>query len=548
MKILLKHNPTTNQLIFIYLIFILPLFFTSTVSLAALGPQLIKDINPDGRSDIYSLSAGNGRLFFSAKDETNIRQIWTSDGTAAGTVQMTDIDSSIYGIQLSYKIYLAVNNIYYFHLRRWSDNEYELWRSDGTVAGTFKLIDLPDVIDSGIRTVGAGGLYYFVPWSDKVYGRELWVSDGSVSGTRMVKDINPGTYSSSPHNLIKVNNKLYFLSANDLWTSDGTSAGTKLVANFEEGRYDDMRSISNVNGIIYLSYLNNSGYELWRHDSNSGQTVIVKNFSGLRSESTAYAAVGDILYFVAKGINSDAFDLWKSDGSPGGTVMVRNIGETNASYTDWHLTNVDGTLFFKANDGTHGWELWKSDGTASGTFMLKDINDTSYSSKLNCFTAVGDTLFFIYEKTSYVKTLWMSDGTEAGTIETNMGVDNLKCPVNFNGQLYFYGADRTTKDYSTELYRYNLSSNIPAAPEVKVSANGTRVNISWHVMPNSDGYTLSYAPYPFTGPETIASVELGNVSSLSAELWSGAAFYIVVQSSNSGALSGYSNVELFIIK
>ena len=42
--------------------------------------------------------------------------------------------------------------------------------------------------------------------------------------------------------------------------------------------------------------------------------------------------------------------------------------------TPGNLTNVNGTLFFTANDGTHGYELWKSDGTAAGTVLVKDIN------------------------------------------------------------------------------------------------------------------------------------------------------------------------------
>ena len=43
-----------------------------------------------------------------------------------------------------------------------------------------------------------------------------------------------------------------------------------------------------------------------------------------------------------------------------------------------NLTDVNGTLFFAADDGTHGDELWKSDGTAAGTVLVKDINPGSY--------------------------------------------------------------------------------------------------------------------------------------------------------------------------
>ena len=55
--------------------------------------------------------------------------------------------------------------------------------------------------------------------------------------------------------------------------------------------------------------------------------------------------------------------------------LVKDINPGSASFRlPASLTNVGGTLFFSADDGTHGSELWKSDGTAAGTVLVKDIN------------------------------------------------------------------------------------------------------------------------------------------------------------------------------
>ena len=68
-----------------------------------------------------------------------------------------------------------------------------------------------------------------------------------------------------------------------------------------------------------------------------------------------------------------AFELWKSDGTAAGTVMVKDINPGSGNSAPLSLTNVNGKLYFAANDGADGDELWKSDGTAAGTLMVKDI-------------------------------------------------------------------------------------------------------------------------------------------------------------------------------
>jgi ELWxxDGT repeat protein len=79
---------------------------------------------------------------------------------------------------------------------------FELWRSDGTSDGTFLVADInPGRADSAPfrdqRMVAVGGVLYF-PANDGVHGSELWRTDGTPAGTRLVEDVNPGPLGSGP--------------------------------------------------------------------------------------------------------------------------------------------------------------------------------------------------------------------------------------------------------------------------------------------------------------------------------------------------------------
>src|SRR5262245_47463920 len=83
-----------------------------------------------------------------------------------------------------------------------------------------------------------------ITWNDRWYftatdpdhGRELWRTDGTPAGTTLVADINPGAGSSDPGQFATMNGYLYFAATNpyeggrELWRTDGSAAGTKLVA------------------------------------------------------------------------------------------------------------------------------------------------------------------------------------------------------------------------------------------------------------------------------------------------------------------------------
>jgi trimeric autotransporter adhesin len=115
------------------------------------------------------------------------------------------------------------------------------------------------------------------------------------------------------------------------------------------------------------------------------------------------------VYFAATAADGTARELWKSNGTEAGTVMVKDI-KPGASSSPSYITNVNGTLYFAANDGVHGTELWKSDGTEAGTVMVKDINPSGGSFPED-LTNVNGALYFTADDGVHGPELWVCKTT-----------------------------------------------------------------------------------------------------------------------------------------
>ncbi len=95
------------------------------------------------------------------------------------------------------------------------DHGPELWRSDGSTAGTWMVRDLhPGPDGSRIEEVFAGGGRLYFGADDGEHGVELWQSDGTEAGTVRLSDLNPGPASSFPRDFQRTEGALYF-SADD---------------------------------------------------------------------------------------------------------------------------------------------------------------------------------------------------------------------------------------------------------------------------------------------------------------------------------------------
>ncbi len=332
-------------------------------------PMLVRDIEPrsDGDRQLVAdpfVSLGGRAVFFlqsNGFEETpRLRELWTTNGTESGTERLRSFAGDL--------ISLGGNGrVTFFALRDDDNPDWQLWRTDGTGAGTF---DLKVTLGNpGSRSLYQGRLV-FAGCTLQV-GCEPWTSDGTPAGTRTLRDLVPGAASSIPHELTAAGGRLYFL-ADDalgpaLWATDGTSPGTQRVATLP-----------------------------------------------LFSQSHDLTAAGDRIFFVDGGFGSLHTSLWTSDGTAAGTRPVPPFDRAGGNGLG--ITSLVGafgdSLLFSGFDRAHGLHLWKTDGTPRGTLRL-----TSYTPPRDSFpspltgSAVGGR--FVFQ--GFDRRLWSTRGTRAST-------------------------------------------------------------------------------------------------------------------------------------
>lgn len=343
-----------------------------------------------------------------------------------------------------------------------------------------------------LRLIGSA-LYFSA--DDGKTGLELWKSDGTEAGTVQVKDIRAGSSASNPENLIDVNGTLFFIANNgtngkEVWKSNGTASGTSLVKDiFPKAGSSNPVHLTNVNGILFFAANDGThGYELWKTDGTSAGTTLLKDIRAeakVSSSPDKLAAAGDVLFFSAQD-PIHGRELWKSDGTAEGTVLVKDIrAGTSASNID-NTTGMNGVAYFTATDGISGQELWRSDGTEAGTYLLKDMTpgaagshgEVVFSHKMGNFKAINNYLFYTaYASDNYY--IWKSDGTTEGTVVVEPchgpGIGQPRPQFTLIGNSIFYF--NTESDY----YTYGLS---------RMNADGTAPQIIYEL--SIDGYDYDY--------------------------------------------------------
>jgi ELWxxDGT repeat protein len=444
----------------------------SIVTAAAQTPILIKDLNPSAgsaceshhyKSD-YFVQMKNGKIFFPTCPFDGFAYV--TDGSSAGTTWLNAPNLQLNTGANQYQVYDPTTDKIFFSGRgaSFAEPDIELWTTDGTVAGTSKVKDI------GAGTASAG-VEYLTAHKGKIYfscsvgsNSGFWVSDGTAAGTLKIKAATNLVIK----NIKSIDGKLYFLQSQsgstfdyDLWESDGTAAGTKkaLSTTSTQGTVQDF-VVTPLGFYVTTRAFGNKELKLL----NTTTKTLTPLYNGAKGDAGLPLHFKGKDYFIAKNWDGNQ-ELYTTDATEAGTKSM--VAFTSSYPFGQNFMVAESFFAFAGKTDNAGAELWVSDGTVAGTKLI-DLNKGKENSTPGDFCRVGNTIYFAADVTDAAgkllgRELMQTDGTAAGTklvADIYPGTDNssptLLQMVNIGGKpnLIFFAANDKTN--GAEPYRLEV--------------------------------------------------------------------------------------------
>jgi ELWxxDGT repeat protein len=405
------------------LLFTLVCLVAACSSYAQPWAQLVKDACAGAcNTETFYHYTLNNKIYFRGSDAVNGHELWTSDGTGAGTTMVKDLTPAI-GESTDLGPFTECNNKLYFNgrLPGATGSLSNVYVTDGTANGSFSFTDAENY---GLF-VPFNNEMYFIGWSPNQ--SSLFKTDGTISGTLPLHS-NANAGPAKIDYSVVFNGKLFLGlqlgSEQGLFATDGTQTGTEMI--FNAGLVSSIRILNNK--MYFFARPTPSVTKLYESDGTLTGTHELLQKDLLFSDLYVY---GNKLYFIGADING-TIDIWVSDGTLQGTNAIGQAVCNNINY----LYYVNNKVIV-----TCGNKMIVTDGTIQGTFDIPMKADVANISIVNNNKLYGAMPYrFGYR-------LFVTDGTLTGThyLDTTVVAKghftSQQMFVAFNNKIYFEGID-----------------------------------------------------------------------------------------------------------
>lgn len=288
---------------------------------------------------------------------------------------------------------------YLFFFKVNADTEWHLYKFTPSTKTLVKIKEF-DSVGSDPRFVIGGGIFAnyngvtLFAAEDSVNGRELWKTDGTAAGTVLVKDIFPGTDSglSNFTDFVFFNDKIYFSAMNstndqEVWRTDGTTAGTVEISNINPDNGANYPHSYKIVGDYLVFYFSTSiAYGgLWQ--INQSEVI-----TGPGAQKQLY---GDCPVINGKVL----FQFYDSDDFTSKIGVYNPADSSLSTLTDSHVLSVNGDVrplgkvgsdvyFIKRDTGNI--TLHKTQGTNATTSLVSTIIGDGSATEMNAEMAFYD--------------------------------------------------------------------------------------------------------------------------------------------------------------
>ncbi len=333
-----------------------------------------------------------------------------TDGTAAGTTINTAVRPEINGPEC---VVERLGAAYFLGTTPSNSTDVEIFRSDGTEAGTQAVTNFSDSSTAGILNVCFRTLHQFAGLGDRIFvsasttatGRELHTLDANDQAV-LVADIRPGAVGASIDDIVALDDRIVFdaddgVFGTELWTSTGTAQGTTRLTDLNTGAGNsDPRDFAREGGRIFFTALDPAvGRELYVTDGTiAGTRRVTDLFAGVGGAFGNYdarmTAANGRVYFRATSSTEPGCALFVSDGTAAGTHCAYNAASVALGPVQEFVITDNGAVVFGAWNAADGEEprvLFNGNLVA---VTGGDIASGPTGSAPQLFRAAGNDVFF----------------------------------------------------------------------------------------------------------------------------------------------------------